>query len=485
MSDAPETDDDTQAPRKAAAPLSAGLSASNRAKINSAFDSGVAGEQAEDEQTVRPSSKRRRTNVVVDDEEDELESDSNDPVGNGESAGGFMLEDTEMGGGGFMPEEAAGGGGFVVEGEEEIGAGGFLPEDDTAGGFIAGGFDPMDTDTKDRSSPPIYARPAPPVNPFALLPLSGVPASLAKLRLRPGALTQLMSIFRGAADKNNEGEDCVSRQKFVDGCAVMILDGRSDDEEGEDDEEEEEEEYEPEESTSSAKKSATRATRSNPAPLQRLKNDVKGKGKAREVEAVASDVGELADSEESDGATTSRSVSKYATKAKGKAKDSPATSATKGKGRAKKVKDRNREMTKEELEVAKETFDLFFEDSDQLWQETKDRTIGMSEMRRVAKFLNEKIKDDEVSLFAVPLRIDPTSFGVLTWRSFLLAAGDAGVRCERHGTRRHDRLHQNHGRSALSEWESDCILYYHAQGGISGCIVAGKCGRMRSFRFGN
>lgn len=385
LSSAATTDAIAQPPRRVAAPLSASLTASNREKINDAFDSGVANDDAEEEPSVRPASKRRRINVVVDDEEDELL--------NGEDVGpgGFTMGDTEMGGGGggFVVEEEAGGGGFVVE-DSEMG-GGFMPEDDGAageGGFLAGGFDAQ------RSPSPIYVKPKAPVNPFALLPLSNVPSTLGKLRLRPGALTQLMNLFRGVSEKNIEEEDCISRQNFVEGCAVMILDDDGSDDELEQDEEGEEEEgYEPEEAVSTSKKAPSRATRSNPAPLQRLVNDVKGKGKARQVEAVASDLDELASSDESaDGTATT--TSRSATKTSGKS--SPAVATTKGKGRAKKVKDRNRELTSAELEQAKETFDLFFEDSDQLWQETQDRTIGMKEMRRVAGFLGEKIKDDEV-----------------------------------------------------------------------------------------
>ena len=384
----------SQAPRKVAAPLSAGLTAINREKINKAFDNGIAGTDAEDEGRVRPASKRRRVNVVIDDEDEEENLGNNQAMASGIAAGGFVMEDTEMGGGGFIPEESTGGEGFVLE-ESEIVPGGFMPELDAEGGFASAPFDATGMDI--RSSPPIYVRPAIPANPFALLPLSGVPSSLARLRLRPGALTSLMNLFRGVSEKNNEGEDCISRQNFVDGCAVMILDEGSDDDDNEEGAEEEEEEgYEPEESTSVSKKSS-RASRSNPAPFTQLKNDTKGKGRAREVEAVASDMDELASSDADDtGAATSRSASKSAIKSKGKS--SPAVATTKGKGRAKRVKDRNRDLTTEELEQAKETFDLFFEGSDQLWQETKDRTIGMSEMRRVAKFLNEKIKDEEVSL---------------------------------------------------------------------------------------
>ncbi|KAI5477660.1 hypothetical protein MNV49_006046 [Pseudohyphozyma bogoriensis] len=338
--------------------------------------------------------------------------------GQGDSVGeqGFQLDLGNVGpGGGFFPDEdGGGGGGFIRESEE---GGGFIRDDDAVepGGFLpdsstgfdtydpsqGGGFLPEPTSYFSANIPPLPSPPPLPPKNADRIPLHKIPAALEALHI-PSRSHELMQMFKDVAEADEEGVESVSKEDFVRACKVLVdSDDEDEEEEGEDEEKEESDESEGYQEESEVKqrrrRPPTRSTRSNPVGME------KGKGKAVELDDdVLMDLGELAseseasaeDSDDSDaevggGRSTKGKGKKGGAGAKGKGGKGKATGKRRGR------KDRDRVLTFEEMEEARDTFELFFEGSDQLGAKGY-KAIGVAELRRVAGFLNEKITEDEL-----------------------------------------------------------------------------------------
>ena len=205
-------------------------------------------------------------------------------------------------------------------------------------------------------------------------------------------------MFSDATEKNEEGEDCISRSQFIQGCSVFVTENDQESQ-GEEDFDAEVvdsgdgsgEEYQEEEQVkSSSSRRSGRVTRMNPTPrgaAALVEQDQEGLESNQEISIVASDSEELSEVDDEDISVMSSS-----------SKVTPSKSTPLKKSRSKK-KDRNRILSRAEVEDAEDTFDLFFhEDSSQMFVESHDRTIGMEEMRYVSNLLGQKLTDEDVSL---------------------------------------------------------------------------------------
>lgn len=285
----------------------------------------------------------------------------------------------------------------VADDEEDPTAapGGFLPEPSTAGGFLP---------SSPLSSPP----PSTIVNPFTLLPLDRIPAALSSLGVPKSAHLKLMALFQDVAEPLPDSDDQqgIARNYFVDACRTVVVDEEEEDSGPElEYEDSEGEEYQEEVPVAVPSRSGGRTSRSNPnitssgLPPRESVKDVKGKGRQRTP--PSSDL-ETDDSSEPD--PTSKSRSKLSTKkrAASSGTSTPRAGRPTKKG---KIRDRNRPLTIDELTSNAETFNLFFENSQQLFESSGGRIIGMDEMREVAKMLvlKEPLDDFDVRVRSRPL----------------------------------------------------------------------------------
>ncbi|KAM0752146.1 hypothetical protein T439DRAFT_379256 [Meredithblackwellia eburnea MCA 4105] len=418
--------------RKYRAKASDEPSESQLQRIAVAFDraTGAASQPTHPELTRK--AKRRRRNLLSDDEEDEVfemvasvqtggsgerVAPPTQPVPGGflmeeeQQPGGFLVADIEPAPGGFIPsfEKPPGGGAFLAD--VEMG-GGFIDEDDSfpvAGGFIPeesetqpGGFIHDDEgggggfflDTTDYSANlidptafgigfgasadlPQLQQPTPPNR----ILLKDIPRALDALNL-PSDSHELLQLFADAASDDEDGEATVSRERFTEACAALMVS----DDEGHDEVQDEEDEEEKEDNSSDSdvyiqeaaprRNAPRRSTRSNPNP--------EGSDSTKLEEIVIESSSEES-AEDSDEAEALRSR-------KGKGKPRETKKDKKGKGRA-----RDRVLTQEELKEAEDTFELFFEGSLQKSKPGgRPRTIGLGELKNAAAFLNEKLSDEEL-----------------------------------------------------------------------------------------
>jgi hypothetical protein len=343
---------------------------------------------------------RLRLRIADDEEEEDTVMVDRHPTasGSGKGDGGFILDDTrndDAMGGGFMLEEDEGdnaAGGFIVDSPGQGGGeGGFLPESS-----------PLDAESDAAGSP---QHPLP-----NLLPLSSLSRAFDALPTLPrSARYPLMEAFGIVAETNEDGVKCISRDKFIEACSVIIREEYDDDQENDDAEaerdedengdvesQEGEEEWEDEEmrgKVSRRQRGATniRTTRSNAASTST----------AMVIDPL---IGEEIDDDEAEASSNSdsRPTAGSKTSAKSKSKAPVVIFKSKGKGKAKeKVGKKNRVLTAEEVIEAEETFDLFFEGSIQRELGITDREITMEELRRVSRLLEEKNSEEEVSSIAL------------------------------------------------------------------------------------
>ncbi|ORY88357.1 hypothetical protein BCR35DRAFT_330226 [Leucosporidium creatinivorum] len=384
-------------------------------RINKAFDEAINGPSP----AAGAAKKKSRKMVIPDDEEDDEEQPiasasashdtaalvepggwiaEGDGAGQDYGGGGFLLDnDAAMasgGGGGFSPVDdgLGGGGGFLLDDNTPIDyttAGGFLPDLDAppaGGGFLldddmngGGGFLPDLPEL-----PPLPDLPSldnddlPAPQPPSRIPLKAIPAALDALSL-PGDSHDLITLFREVASEDEDGVASVRREKFIEACSVLLGDEDDDSEDGKptSDDDSEEEAYVEEGASKSRRRIPTRrSTRANP-----VKDD--SVPAAMELD-LADEDSEPYDSDDSDIEIIGPSSSK---KGKGKAK------ATKGKAPARRKK--ARVLSKAEMQEAEDTFELFFEGGLQVGK-TKDKVIGLAELERVTRVLNEKMTEDEM-----------------------------------------------------------------------------------------
>lgn len=292
--------------------------------------------------------------------------------------GGFLLVDDNNNplvdstttGGGFLPE-FEGGGGFLPEpGADYATEGGFLPElpipslDFNSNAGTGGGA-------------PTRSSPSPPP-PQSRIPVRAIPRALTSLNLPSSA--DILAMFHDVASDDEDGIASVRRERFVEACGVLLsvaAEGESSD----DDSEEEGEAYEGEEGdgTSSRRRRAPlrRSTRGRPVTEDEGTTD----GTLMDVDDLPSEESEASDSSLE---IVGESKGKKATKGKGKGKTTKTT----------KIK-KPRALSKEELQEAEDTFELFFEGSLQKGT-TLEKKIGLADLERVTRLLNEKMSEDGV-----------------------------------------------------------------------------------------
>lgn len=309
-----------------------------------------------------------------------LDNDAAMPSGGG---GGFFPEDDGLGGGGgFLlddngPTNYSGAGGFVPDFDAPLAGGGFLMEDDMAGG---GGFLPDLPELPEL--PPLPELPSlgnedlPTPRPPSRIPLKTIPAALDALSL-PSTSHDLISLFREVASEDEDGVASVRREAFLEACGVLLGDADAESDDGKPSSNDSEEDAYVEQSGSGRRRIPTRrSTRANP-----IQDD--SVPAAMDLDDPDS---EPYDSEDSDIEIVGPSSSK---KGKGKA------TATKTKDKTPARRKKARVLSKAELQEAEDTFELFFEGGLQIGK-TKDKVIGLAELERVTRVLNEKISEDEV-----------------------------------------------------------------------------------------
>lgn len=383
--------------RRGRAPVpSESLTPAQMLAITTAFDEAALPSPA-------PTKKQKKNHgkmVVLDDEDEEEQLEMVASTSSGGGGGGWVVDKMEVegarGGGGFIPEDGAGGGFVPDDGDGGfLSGGGFLPElSPPAGGFFAeagGGFIP-DFPLPDLSHLPDLSpfennnnNDAPPPD---HIPLQSIPRALTALNL-PAASHDLLSLFRDIAFQDEAGVDYVTRERFVEACTVLLA---GDDDDDNDDSEEErggspssEDEGEAYVQEGRARRGGTRrSTRAN--PVHDDKDDGRPGAMDLDLDALPSDEESASDSDvEILESSSSRK------KGKGKAVNGKGKASTRGK-----KKDRERVLSKAELQEAEDTFELFFEGSLQTGSLRK-KTIGLADLERVTRLLNEKMSEEEVS----------------------------------------------------------------------------------------
>ncbi|SGY76811.1 BQ5605_C005g03518 [Microbotryum silenes-dioicae] len=297
-------------------------------------------------------------------------------VGGGGGGGGFKAEDREM--------VDAGGGGFLPEPEDVLLlGGGFVPEDDDEG--IPELPDLPDLPSLSNSNDTTLPSYKDSTN---LIPLRSIPVAIASLNL-PASENDLMDLFSDVAVPNEEGVECVARERFVEVCEALMA-GMDDEDEDEppasDDEDDDEgDAYEDRDEfvKPSRRRSNRRSTRANyvqdDEPIAPLPEDCA-------LEDDDDDDDEESDFEDLNGSASKGKVTASAKKSKGKGK-ARTTRAEK--------RDPNRDLSKQEVEEALDTFELFFEGSVDK-RPLKDRAIAMHDLERVARLLNEDLPEDDI-----------------------------------------------------------------------------------------
>ncbi|SCZ97210.1 BZ3500_MvSof-1268-A1-R1_Chr4-2g07062 [Microbotryum saponariae] len=317
------------------------------------------------------------------------------------TGGGFIVEDDDRAASTISPYYGGGGGGgFIAEDSEMVdaGGGGFLPEPEDVPP-LGGGFVPEDDDEGISELPDLPDLPSlsnsndttlpPPKYSTNLIPLRSIPVAIASLNL-PASEKDLVDLFSDVAVPNEEGVECVAKERFVEVCKAFMA-GMDDEDEDKSPASDDEDDYEgdayedrDESVKPSRRRSNRRSTRANyvqdDEPLAPLPED------------FAPEDDDDDDDEESDFEDLNGSASK------GKVTASAKQSKGKGKARTTKAekRDPNRELSKQKVEEALDTFELFFEGSVDK-RPLKDRAIAMHDLERVARLLNEDLPEDDVS----------------------------------------------------------------------------------------
>lgn len=335
-----------------------------------------------------------------------------DTSGGGGGGGGFLPDDGAEMGGGFFPEPTSGdngggggGGGFLPE--DYSTSGGFLPDDDTSGG----GFlpDPSPQQPQQFGSYTLYSDPSPPPLPplpSERIPLSKIPQALQLLNL-PSTSRDLLELFKDAAEEDENGQESVDKEKFRKVCEALLDDEDEDEdehgssssslseiEEGEG-EGEESEGYIDEEGVANSTRRSTRNTRSTA-------RDSKGRGKAIDQDLPSQDIeislpADFSDSSLSSSSSTSSTRRSKSTSSKSKSKKLSSSSSKTTKRRPR----HDGPLSNEELQEARDSFDLFFATGAPI---VGEKTIGLTELRNVSKLLGEKLGDEEVRFTSFCLR---------------------------------------------------------------------------------